>query len=407
MTLRARPDHEREGHRAHIDLPTTVHAASRELVESIFQAADGVAAAFPRSQFLQRAREEGDVTEFWQPLVDSDLLAIGIPQEHGGAGGGLTGNVAIMEALARAGIPPLLYSATSFSREALFQHANPDQIAKHVIPTIAGTRKICLGVTEPEAGTNSFALRTTARLVDGGYRMDGQKVYISGADQADHILLLARTAPPGDHVSRTSGLGLFFIDLSLRGIVLNRLDIEWYAPENQYETFFDDVDVPVDALIGEEGRGFDYLLSSLNQARIVIAAWALGFGNYALAKAVEYAKVRAPFGKPIGANQAVQHPLALARTEMEAARTMMYTAAAAYDEGRDAGSEANMAELLATRSALAAVEAAIQTHGGSAFVYETDVVTLWPMIRILQIAPINNESILNYISERVLGLPRS
>lgn len=391
----------------HTDLPATVHAPSRELVESIFQSVEGVSAAFPRSLFLQRAREQGQAEELWQALVDSDLLAVGIPELHGGAGGGLTGNVAVMEALARAGLPPLLYSLTSFSREALLRYANPDQISDHVVPTMSGTRKICFGVTEPEAGTNSFALRTTARRTDDGYRINGQKVFISGADQADHILLLARTAASGEAVSRTSGFGLFLIDLASPGIVLNRLDIEWYAPENQFEIFFDDVDVPADALIGEEGMGFDYLLSSLNQERIVIAAWALGLGNYALTKAVEYAKVRAPFGKPIGANQAVQHPLALAKTEMEAARTMMYAAAAAYDEGKDAGAEANMAKLLATRSALAAVEAAIQTHGGSAFVYETDVVTLWPMIRILQIAPINNESVLNYISERVLGLPRS
>lgn len=389
------------------ELPATVHGPSRELVESIFDAVEGVAAAFPRSLFLSRAREKGNADELWQALVDSDLLAVGIPEEHSGAGGGLTGNVAVMEALARAGIPPLLYSLTSFSREAILKFGNADQIAKHVAPTVSGTRKICFGVTEPEAGTNSFALRTTARPVEGGYRIKGQKVFISGADQADHILLLTRTAPPGEQVTRTSGFGLFLVDLSLPGVALNRLDIEWYAPENQYEVFFDDVDVPADALIGEEGLGFDYLLSSLNQERIVISAWALGLGNYALEKAVTYAKERAPFGKPIGANQAVQHPLALAKAEMEAARTVMYAAAAAYDEGRDAGAEANMAKLLATKAALAAVEAAIQTHGGSAFVYETDVVTLWPMVRILQIAPLNNESILNYIAERVLGLPRS
>jgi hypothetical protein len=262
-------------------------------------------------------------------------------------------------------------------------------------------------VTEPEAGTNSFALRTTARKSGDAYRISGQKVFISGADQADHILLLARTAPPGEALSRRTGFGLFMVDLSLPGIQLNRLDIEWYAPENQYEVFFDDVEVPATALIGEEGLGFDHLLACLNQERVVIAAWALGLGNYALEKAVAYAKQRAPFGKPIGANQAVQHPLALAKAEMEAARHVMYAAAAGYDAGLDAGAQANTAKLLGSRSALAAVEASIQTHGGSAFVYETDVVTLWPMIRILQIAPLNNESILNFVGERVLGLPRS
>lgn len=389
------------------ELPPTVHGPSVDLVESIFQAVDGVSAAFPRSLFLQRAREQGSAEELWDALVEADLLAIGVPEELGGAGGGLSGNTAVMEALARAGIPPLLYSLTSFSREAILRFGSAEQIQKHVVPTISGERKICFGVTEPEAGTNSFALRTSARLTEDGYRINGQKVYISGADQADHILLLARTAPPGEPLTRTSGFGLFMVDLATPGIQLNRLDIEWYAPENQYEIFFDDVQVPRDALIGTEGLGFDYLLSSLNQERVTIAAWALGLGNYALEKAVEYAKVRAPFGKPIGANQAVQHPMALAKAEMEAARHVMYAAAAGYDSGQDAAAQANMAKLLGSRAALAAVDASIQTHGGSAFVYETDVATLWPMIRILQIAPINNESVLSYISERVLGLPRS
>lgn len=313
-----------------------------------------------------------------------------------------------MEALARAGVPPLQYSLTTFSREAILRHGSEQQIKDHVIATMTGKRKICLGVTEPEAGTNSFASRTTARrTADGGYRISGQKVFISGADESDHILLLARTAPQGEEVGRRKGFGLFIVDTSLPGVELRRLDIEWYAPENQYEVFFDDVEVPAEALVGQEGAGFDHLLSCLNQERVTVAAWALGLGHYALHKAVDYAKVRAPFGKPIGAHQAVQHPLALAAAEMEAARQVMYSAAAGYDSGHDAGDQANMAKLLGSRAALAAVEAAIQAHGGSAFVYETDVVTLWPMVRVLQIAPLNNESILNYIGERVLGLPRS
>lgn len=386
----------------------TIHADSRELVASVFEAVEGISAAFPRSLFLQRAREGGHARELWQALVDADLLAVGIPETLGGAGGGLTGTTAVMEALARAGVPPLQYSLTTFSREAILRHGTEQQINDHVISTITGKRKICLGVTEPEAGTNSFASRTHARkTASGSYRVSGQKVFISGADESDHILLLARTAPPGEKVGRLSGFGLFIVDMSLPGIELRKLDIEWHAPENQFEVFFDDVEVPASALIGTEGMGFDYILSCLNQERVTVAAWALGLGDYALRKAVEYAKVRAPFGAPIGAHQAVQHPLALAKAEMEAARQVMYSAAATYDSGVDAGDQANMAKLLGSRSALAAVDAAIQTHGGSAFVYETDVITIWPMVRILQIAPLNNESILNYISERVLGLPRS
>lgn len=392
---------------AHDPLPT-VHPDSRELVTSVFEAVQGISAAFPRSLFLQRAREGGHARELWDALVAADLLAIGVPEELGGAGGGLTGTTAVMEALARAGVPPLQYGLTTFSREAILRYGTDQQIEDHVVTTISGKRKICFGVTEPEAGTNSFATRTYARRTpDGTYRISGQKVFISGADESDHILLLARTAPPGEKLGRRVGFGLFIVDMSLPGIELRKLDIEWYAPENQFEVFFDDVEVPTDALIGTDGLGFDYLLSCLNQERVTIAAWALGLGDYALRKAVEYAKVRAPFGRPIGTHQAVQHPLALAKAEMEAARQVMYSAAAAYDSGFDAGDQANMAKLLGSRAALAAVDSAIQTHGGSAFVYETDVVTIWPMVRILQIAPLNNESILNYIGERVLGLPRS
>jgi acyl-CoA dehydrogenase len=390
------------------EMRAPVSASNAELAESIFDSVQGVVAKFPRSLFLQRAREHGHARELWEALVAADLLSVGIPEQAGGAGGGLTACTAVMEALAQAGIPPLLYGLTTFSREAILRHGSPQQIADHVLTTMTGQRKICLGVTEPEAGTNSFAARTRAqRTHRGSYLIDGQKVYISGADEADHILLLTRTAAPGDPVSRRSGFGLFVVDLDTPGITRRRMDIEWYAPESQFEVFFEQVEVPASALIGAEGEGFDYLLSCLNQERVMVAAWALGLGHYALTKAVEYAKVRAPFSKPIGANQAVQHPLALAQAEMEAARLATYRAAESYDAGHDAGPLANMAKLLGSRAALGAVEAAIQAHGGSAFVYETDVITLWPMVRILQIAPLNNESVLSYIGERVLGLPRS
>jgi len=389
------------------DLAPTIHPDHRELVDSVFAAVEGVTAACPRSLYVQRARERAHAPELWDAIVAADLLAIGIPEQLGGAGGGLTGCTAVMEALARAGIPPLQYSLTTFCREAILRHGTEAQVKNHALATISGARRFCLGVTEPEAGTNSFAARTVARPVPGGYRISGQKVFISGADESDHILLLARTAPAGEPVGRRAGFGLFALDLSLPGVELRRMDIEWHAPEYQFEVFLDEVEVPADALIGTEGLGFDHLLSVLNSERVVIAAWALGLGHYALEKAVAYAKVRAPFGTPIGSHQGVAHPLALAKAEMEAARQVMYSAAAEYDSGGDAGAKANMAKLLGSRAALAAVEAAIQTHGGSAFVHETDVITLWPMIRILQIAPLNNESVLNYLAERVLGLPRS
>jgi alkylation response protein AidB-like acyl-CoA dehydrogenase len=383
-------------------------SAPAPLLDEIRQAVAGVTARYDRAFFLARAREGGDLAEIWDAMAEQDLLAVGVPERFGGIGGGLTGMTTIMETMSRAGVPPLLYASTAFSREAILRYGSTQQIEEHVLPTITGKRRMCLAVTEPDAGTNAFALRTRARRVgSGGYVLNGQKVFISGADHADSLMLIARTAAPGQPVGRRAGFSLFAVDRTSPGIELRKLDIAWYAPERQFEVFLTDVEVPEQARIGREGEGFHYLLSCLNQERVMISAWALGLGEFVLRKAVEYAKARAPFGQPIGSYQAVQHPLALAKANMEAAREVMYAAAAEYDAGADAGTKANMAKLLASRAALEAVEAAIQTHGGHGFVIDSDVVTVWPMIRVLQIAPLNNESILNFIGERVLGLPRS
>jgi acyl-CoA dehydrogenase len=382
--------------------------ARAQLLADIREAVAGVTARYDRAYFLERAREGGDFDEIWEAMAAQELLGVGIPQELGGTGGGLTGTTAIMETMSQAGVPPLLYASTAFSREAILRHGTEAQIADLVLPTMVGKARMCLAVTEPDAGTNAFAMRTRAQRVDSGaYVINGQKVFISGADHANRLMLIARTGAPDAPVGRRSGFSLFAVPRTLPGIELRRLDIPWYAPERQFEVFLTDVEVPADALIGREGEGFECLLSCLNQERVMVSAWALGLGDFALRKAVDYANERAPFGKPIGSYQAVQHPLALAKANMEAARQVMYCAAAQYDDGGDAGAMANMSKLLSSRAALQAVEAAIQTHGGYGFVVENDIITLWPMIRVLQIAPLNNESILNFIGERVLGMPRS
>jgi len=382
-------------------------AARDELLAGIRETVAGVTARFDRAYFMRQARADGSIDELWQDLADKGLLGVGVPEELGGAGGGLSGMATVMERMSAVGVPPILFALTTFSREALLRYGSEEQIHDHVLPTLTGERKICFGVTEPDAGTNSFAMRTRARRAGDGYVIDGQKAFITAADDADHMLLIARSAAPGERVGRRHGFSLFVVDLSLPGIELQRMDIDYHAPERQFEIFLSGLEVPGTALIGEEGRGFEYLFDSLNGERIMIAAWAAGLGEYALGRGVEYAKQRAPFGTPIGGYQAVQHPLALAKAHLEAARLMLFNAAARYDDGHDIGAHANMAKLLASRAALAAVEATIQAHGGHAFVKETDVVTLWPMIRSMQVAPINNESLLNYIGEHVLGLPRS
>jgi alkylation response protein AidB-like acyl-CoA dehydrogenase len=302
----------------------------------------------------------------------------------------------------------MLYSLTSFSRQAIIRHGSPRQIEDHVVPSLTAERTFSFALTEPDAGSNSFTISTSAtRRPDGNYVLRGQKVFISGADQADHMMVVARTTPYDQVKRKSDGISLFIVDTSAPGISMHPLNIEWHAPERQFAVYFDDVVLPPEALIGIEGAGAASMFESLNAERVVISAWTLGLGELALAKAVEYAKQRSPWGPPIGSYQSVAHPLARAKAQLEAARVLTYRAAARIDAGRAEGHDANMAKLLASEAADAAVDAAIQTHGGMAFDADADIVTLWPMVRILRIAPINNEMILNYISERVLGLPRS
>jgi acyl-CoA dehydrogenase len=382
--------------------------ARETMLADIRETVRGVVSKFDRAYFMREARRDGSIDELWQDMADKGLMAVGVPEEQGGVGGGVSGLVTIIEEMSAVGVPPILFLLTAFSREALIKHGSAQQIEDHVVPTLTGERKICFGVTEPDAGTNSFAMRTRARPgADGGFVLNGQKAFITGADEADHMLVIARTAEPGEPVGRTRGFSLFIVPVDTPGIEISRMDIDYYAPERQYEVFLTDVQVPASGLIGEVGRGFEYLFVSLNAERLMIAAWALGLGTFALGKGVDYAQTRAPFGAPIGGYQAVQHPLAQAKAQLEAAHVLLYDAASTYDDGAEAGPRANMAKLLASQASLAAIEATMQTHGGHAFVKETDVSTLWPMIRSMQVAPINNQSLLNYIGEHVLGLPRS
>jgi acyl-CoA dehydrogenase len=387
---------------------STMTGEREELLAGVREVARNIVQRYDRKYFLEQAESGGRAHELWQAMADHDLLAVGISEELGGAGGGITAGVAIMETMAAEGVPPLTYSLLAFAREALVRHGSPEQLQRHLGPLMRGEQKICFGVTEPDAGTNSFAMRSRAKRTEhGSYVLNGEKVFISGADQADYMVFIARDAERPEGAPKRSGFSLFMVDLSLPGIDRRQLDIRWFGPEGQYSVYLSDVEVPAGALIGEPGQGFDYLLDSLNTERLIWAAGMVGLGDYAVKRAVEYARERAPFGAPIGSYQAVQHPLALATIHLEAARQMTYKSAIDYEEDRPAGTSATMAKFLASRAALEAVEASIQTHGGHAFVVETDIATLWPMVRVMQIAPLNNESVLNFVSERVLGLPRS
>jgi acyl-CoA dehydrogenase len=379
-----------------------------EVRMAVHEAARGVTARFDRAYWVDCARNGQFTDGMWEAMVEQGLLGLGVAEEYGGSGGGVTDTVAAMEAISSAGTPLALYILTVFARETILRHGTPEQCRALVTPTVTGEQRMCFAVTEPNAGTNTFAIETLAtKTLDGDYVLNGQKIFISAIDVSDTVMVVTRTTRASEVADRRQGLSLFVVDVRSPGIELQPLDIGIVMPDRQYSVFFTDVRVPADRLIGAEGEGFRLLFDALNCERLLAAAWAIGVGDYALAKAVAYVRERAPFGKPIGAYQAVQHPLAMAKVKLDSARLLMYTASRSFDEGVQGGYLANAAKLMASTAAVEACDAAIQSHGGYAFDNDVDVHTLWAIARLLKIAPVNNEIILNYIGEHVLRLPRS
>lgn len=378
-----------------------------ELLDAVREAVAGVTRTWDRAYYMDCTRRGVPPIGMYESMAAQGLFALGVPEEIGGSGGGLMATAAVMEEMSRAGTPPMLFSLTSFARQSIIRHGTPEQIQKYVEPTLTARQTFCFAITEPEAGTNSFAMRTLARRQENGtYVLNGHKVFISGADQASHIMVVARTTPASAVKNKSDGISVFVLPRDTPGVTMTALNIDWKAPERQFSVWFDNVALSADALIGEEGRGLASMFDSLNAERVVIAAWTLGLGFRALEKAVAYAQERAPWGLPIGSYQAVSHPLAKAKAQLEAAKAMNQRAAERFDRGEEAGDDANIAKYLASEASYAAVDAAIQTHGGSGFDEDSDIITLYPMIRILRVAPLNNEMILNYIAHHMLGLPR-
>jgi acyl-CoA dehydrogenase len=384
-----------------------VDPAQEELRGDIREAVQGVLSVVDRREFVRRSRSGEHLEDWWSAMASQGLLGVGVPESLGGSGGGISGPVAVMEALSEAGTPPVLYLLTSFARTAILRHGTPEQLRRWVAPTVTADVRLCFAITEADAGTNSFEMSTFARADGDRFLITGEKVFISAADDATHALVVARTTRRGEGHDRRSGLSLFVVPTDAPGLELQQMPIELHSPEHQFVVHLDDVEVPAEQLIGERDDGVRALFDALNPERLLVAAWAIGLGEHALRRGTDYARERAPFGKPIGSYQGVQHPLARARAHIDAARLMTYQACSQFDRDVEAGAYANMAKLLASEAASAAADAVIQAFGGSAFDQDTDITTLWPMIRLLRIAPLNNEMILNYIAERVLRLPKS
>jgi alkylation response protein AidB-like acyl-CoA dehydrogenase len=373
---------------------------------------DGVAkvcAGFPGEYW--RKCDAGNLypEEFVSALMKEGYLAAMIPESYGGSGLNLTAASVILEEIHRHGCNAAACHAQMYTMGTVLRHGSDEQKNKYLPKIADGSLRLqAFGVTEPTSGTDTLALKTTATRDGDHYIVKGQKIWTSRAAQSDLMLLLARTTPRDKVEKKTDGLSVFLIDLkSLVGKGVTIRPIRAMINHNSTEVFFDDVRIPADTLVGEEGKGFKYILSGMNAERILIAAECIGDAKWFLEKGAAYAKERVVFGNPIGKNQGVQFPLAKAYAHMIAAEAIVYRAAGLYDAGTDPGVEANSAKMLAADASWEAAEACLQTHGGFGFAEEYDVERKFREARLYQVAPISTNLILCFIAERVLGLPKS
>lgn len=350
---------------------------------------------------------DGYPTEFVDALTESGYLAALIPEEYGGGGATLTEASVILEEIAASGGNPSACHAQMYIMGTLLRHGSEAQ-KRAYLPRIASgeLRLQAFGVTEPGAGSETTRIRTRAERTDDGWRINGQKIWTSRALHSDLMLLLARTTPYEKCAKPTDGLSTFLFDMrDLPGLTIK--PIPTMMNHNSTEVFFDDVVIPLDSLVGEEGRGFRYILDGMNAERILIASECIGDGRFVLDRAIAYANEREVFGRPIGANQGVQFPLARAYAQLRAADLVRFEAARLYDAGEKCAEEANMAKFLASEASWAAVNAALDTHGGFGFAVEYDIERKFRETRLYQVAPINNNLVLAYLGQHVLGLPKS
>ncbi len=364
---------------------------------------------FPGEYWRGLDDESAYPTEFVSALTESGFLGALIPEEYGGAGLPIRAAAVILEEIHASGGNAAACHAQMYIMGTLLRHGSEAQKREYLPKIASGELRLqAFGVTEPTSGTDTTKLKTRAVLEGNHYVVNGQKVWTSRARQSDLMLLLARTTPLEEVKRRTDGLSVFLVDL--REAVGNGCEIrplKAMINHNSCEVFFDNLKVPPENLIGEEGRGFRYILDGMNAERILIGNECIGDARWFIEKAIGYANDRSIFDQPIGANQGIQFPIARAFAETEAADLVLRRAAAMFDAGRDCGRDANMGKLLASEASWHAGEACMQTHGGYAFATEYDVERKWRETRLYQIAPISTNLVLSYLAQHVLGLPRS
>jgi acyl-CoA dehydrogenase len=379
--------------------------------QSIQAAVSELAARFDDEYWAERDRTHEFPWEFYKAFADAGWVGICVPEEFGGGGLGIFDASLMMQAIAASGGGQTAASAihmSIFGMHPVIKHGS-DEMKRAALPRIvSGDLHVCFGVTEPNAGLDTPRITTFARRDgEGGYVINGRKVWISKALESEKVLLLTRTTKLEDSPTKTDGMTLFFTDLDRDRVDIRPIRKMGRHAVDSNELFIDDLRVPESDRVGEEGRGFKYLLDGLNPERILVAVEAAGIGFAAVRRAVNYAKERVVFGRPIGMNQGLAFPLAEALTQLDAAVLMARKAAWLYDGGKPCGREANMAKFLCSTAAFEAADRAVQVHGGMGYAAEYHVERYFREARLSRIAPISNEMVLNYVSEHVLGLPRS
>lgn len=367
-----------------------------------------LAKKYDRSYWCKKAESEYFLHEMWEDIAKNGYFGMVIPEEYGGSNFSYTDLIIFLEELGRHGIITLHF--VSFFMDCVLVMHGDEELKRKMLPLMSSGTYFSFAITEPDAGSNTFKIRTSATRDGEYYRITGQKIYITGADESEYMVVVTRSTPYEEVDDKRSGISLFIVDSHSAGISMQPQNVEIFSPERQYTVFFDDVKVPAKNLIGEEGKGVDYLFDGLNLERIVVAAYCLGLGKYALDKAIKYANERNVFGGPIGSYQGLQHPLARAYVGLRLATLANHAAAKAMDQENDrrlVGLYANMAKLSGSEEAFKACDIAIQVHGGGGLTREYDVINISNMVRAMRVAPVSNELILNYISQQYLELPRS
>ncbi|GGF77801.1 acyl-CoA dehydrogenase family protein [Alteromonas lipolytica] len=378
----------------------------RQIAESVRRTCE----KFDDEFWLEKENKKEFPHEFHAAMAEAGWLGITMPEEYGGAGLGVTDAALLMQTIGNSAGAMSACSTIHinlFGPHPVIKHGTDEQKARMIPPLVEGTHKACFGVTEPDAGLDTTHITTRAVFQEGRYVVNGQKVWTSTAQQAHKILLLTRTTPIEECAKPTDGMTLFYTDFDRNRIEVTPIDKMGRNAVNSNSIFIDNLEIPVEDRIGEEGQGFKLLLDSLNPERVLVAAEAIGVGRRALEKAVQYAGERVVFGRPIGKNQSIQHPLAQSWMALEAADLMVWHAARLYDDGKPCGAEANSAKFLAADAAFDACDRAVRTHGGFGYAKEYHVERYLREIMLPRIAPVTRELIMSFIAERVLELPKS